>query len=121
MRLSKVAGISQTEHRVVTFRVRSAALGEFYWQRTYGGLRLGSPPPADLVFPGEANTPDLLYQHDRLLRDNYWRAGGGLEYSFPQVTLFAAYTAFVTGTDTHSGRAVTIGFSVHFQVRRRHR
>jgi len=90
--------------------------GQALWQRTHGGLRFGSPSPADLVFPGEVNTPELLYQHDRLLRDNYWRAGGGLAYSFPRVDLFAAYTAFVGGTDTHAGRALTIGFSVPFRL-----
>jgi hypothetical protein len=69
-----------------------------------------------LVFPGEVNTPDLLYQHDRLLRDNYWHAGGGLAYSFPQVDVFATYIAFVGGTDTHAARALTIGFVVPFRL-----
>jgi hypothetical protein len=95
---------------------RLSALGQLYWQRTHGGLRLGSPPPADLEFPGEVTTMDLWYQHDRLLRDNYWRAGGGLNYSLGQLDLFAAYTAFVAGTDTHAGRAITIGFSVPFRL-----
>jgi hypothetical protein len=90
--------------------------GQVFWQRTHGGLRFGSLSPADLVFPGEVNTPELLNQHDRLLRDNYWRAGGGLAYSFPRVDLFAVYTAFVSGTDTHAGRALTIGFSVPFRL-----
>jgi hypothetical protein len=90
--------------------------GQVLGQRTHGGLRFGSPSPADLVFPGEVNTPELLYQHDRLLRDNYWRTGGGLAYSFPRVDLFAVYTAFVRGTDTHAGRAITIGFIVPFRL-----
>jgi len=95
--------------------------GQAFWQHTHGGLRFGSPPPADLVFPGEVNTPELLYQHDRLLRDNYWRAGGGLAYSSPRADLFAAYTAFVSGTDTHAGRALTIGLSVPFRLSGSHR
>ena len=41
--------------------------GQVFWQRTHGGLRFGSPAPAELVFPGEV-TPDLLNQHDRLAR-----------------------------------------------------
>jgi hypothetical protein len=119
--VEKVMGISLNRSNVrgqVSYGVKGklSALGQFYWQRTHGGLRLGSPPPSDLVFPGEVNTPDLLYQHDRLLRDNYWRAGGGLNYSLRQVDLFATYTAFVTGTDTHTGRAVTMGFSVPFRL-----
>src|SRR5262249_5745545 len=88
--VEKVLGISMDRSNVkgqVSYRVkrRLSVLGQFYWQRTHGGLRLGSPPPAEIVFPGEVTTPDLLYQHDRLLRDNYWRAGGGLNYSLRQL------------------------------------
>ena len=95
--------------------------GQVLWQRTHGGLRFGSPQPADLVFPGEVNTPELFYQHDRILRDNYWHAGGGLGYSFPRVDLFATYIAFVGGTDTHAGHALTFSFSVPFWLRGPHR
>jgi len=95
--------------------------GQVLWQRTHGGLRFGSPTSTDLPFPGEVSTPELFYQHDRLMRDNYWHAGGGLAYSFPRFDLFATYTAFVSGTDTHAGRAVTISFSVPFRVRGVHR
>jgi hypothetical protein len=95
--------------------------GQASWQRTHGGLRFGSPQPADLVFPGEVNTPELLYQHDRLLRDNYWHAGGGLGYSLSHVDVFATYTAFVGGSDTHAGRALTFSFSVPFRSGRNRR
>jgi hypothetical protein len=95
--------------------------GRGFWQRTHGGLRFGSPSPADLEFPGEVNTPDLLYEHDRLLRDNYWHVGGGLAYSFPRVDVFASYVAFVAGTDTHAGRALTISFVVPFRSGGPHR
>ena len=90
--------------------------GQAFWQRTHGGLRFGSPTPAELPFPGEVNTPGLLYQHDRIMRDNYWHAGGGLAYSFPQVDVFATYIGFVGGTDTHAGGALTIGFAVPFRL-----
>lgn len=103
---------------VYVIKRRLAPRGFVSWQRTHGGLRSGSPPPAALVFPGEIDTPDLLEQHDRLLRDNNWRAGGGLAYSFPQVDLFAYYIAFISGTDTHAGRAITLGFSLPFQLKR---
>jgi hypothetical protein len=124
--VQKVLGISTNRSNArsqVIYRVKRgvAVFGDASWQHTYGGLRLGSPPPADLVFPGDVSTLDLWSQHDRLLRDNYWRAGGGLTYSFPQVSLFAAYTAFVAGTDTHAGRAITIGFSVPFRLGGPHR
>jgi hypothetical protein len=70
------------------------------WQRTHGGLRFGSGPQADLVFPGEVNTPERLFQHDRLLRDNHWRVGGGAAYSFSHMDVFASYSAFA-GARTH--------------------
>ena len=119
--VEKVMGISTNRSNAnlegdYLVKRRLLVRGQVLWQRTHGGLRFGSPPPADLVFPGEVNTPELLYQHDRLLRDNYWRTGGGLLYSFPRVDLFAYYTAFVGGTDTHAGRAVTVGFSVPFRL-----
>src|SRR5215831_19444226 len=124
--VEKFTGISTNRSNV---RVEAAYVikrklqiyGQAFWQHTHGGLRLGSPPPADLVVPGEVNTPVLLDQHDRLLRDNYWHAGGGLGYSFPHVDVFARYSAFVGGTDTHAGRALTISFVVPFRLGGPHR
>ena len=98
-----------------------ALRGQAFWQRTGGGLRFGSPQPPGLIFPGEVNTPDLLNQHDRLLRDNYWHAGGGLAYSFPRFDVFATYIAFVGGTDTHAGRVLTISFVAPFRLGGNHR
>jgi hypothetical protein len=93
-----------------------ATRGLVSWQHTHGGLRFGSPTPSTLPFPGEVNTPERLAQHDRLLRDNYWHVGGGGSYSFPQFDVFASYVAFVGGTDTHAGNAVTVGISWPFQL-----
>jgi hypothetical protein len=92
--------------------------GQVLWQRTHGGLRFGSPTSTDLPFPGEVNTPELLYEHDRIMRDDYWHAGGGLAYSFPKFDVFATYIAFVGGTDTHAGGALTISFAVPFRLSR---
>src|SRR5215831_11093394 len=124
--VEKVMGIStkRSNARVgadYIIRRKLQVRGQLFWQRTHGGLRFGSPSPADLVFPGEINTPELMYQHDRLLRDNYWHAGGGLGYSFPHVDVFARYSAFVGGTDTHAGRALTISFVVPFRLGGPHR
>jgi hypothetical protein len=124
--VEKVMGIStnRSNARVQTgyFITRKLLVrGEAYWQRTHGGLRFGSPTPAVLVFPGEVNTPELWDEHDRLLRDNYWHAGGGLAYSFPQFDVLATYIAFVGGTDTHAGRALTISFVVPFRLGGSHR
>ncbi len=124
--VEKVMGISTNRSNAgvegdYSIKRKLVVRGQMLWQRTHGGLRFGSPSPADLVFPGEVNTPELLYQHDRLLRDNYWRAGGGLAYSFPGVDVFATYIAFIGGTDTHAGRAVSISFSVPFRIGGPHR
>ena len=86
------------------------------WQRTHGGLRFGSPTSATLRFPGEVNTPERLAQHDRLMRDNYWHVGAGVSYSFSRMDVFASYIAFVGGTDTHAGGALTAGISWPFEL-----
>jgi hypothetical protein len=91
---------------------RISAYGQVRWQRTHGGLRGGSLPP------GEVNTPERLDQHDRLLRDNSVHVGGGANYKFSRFDVFGSYLAFVTGTDTHAGRAVTVGISVPFELHR---
>lgn len=94
------------------FVVRAGAWG----QVTHGGLRagLGPAPQPDGIPWGEITTPELFHEHDRLLRDNYWRIGAGLEYSLAGVDLFASYTEFVGGSDTHDGRAFTAGLSIPF-------
>jgi hypothetical protein len=63
-----------------------------------------SPLPA---FPGEVNTEERLFQHDRMMRDNYWHAGGGASYEFQHFDVFGSYTGYIAGTDTHAGRAFT--------------
>jgi hypothetical protein len=97
-----------------------AARGLVAWQHTHGGLRFGSPPPASLLFPGEVNTPERLLHHDRLMRDNYWHVGGGVSYSFSRMDVFASYIAFVGGTDTHAGGALTVGISWPFELGNAH-
>jgi hypothetical protein len=87
------------------------------WQRTHGGLRFGSPTLPDLPPPGEVNTPERLDEHDRLLRDNNWRFGGGATYSFEKVDLFGTYVHYATGTDAHAGGALTAGVSIPFSLR----
>jgi hypothetical protein len=103
-----------------SYRVASrlSARGLLTWQRTHGGLRFGSPPPSTLLPPGEVDTAERLEQHDRLLRDNSLHAGGSASYHFSGLDLFVSYLAFVNGTDTHAGRALTGGLSVPFELRR---
>jgi hypothetical protein len=86
---------------------RLSTRGTLTWQRTHGGLRVGA---------GEVNTDERWNEHDRLLRDNNWHVGGGVSYEFPRVDVFASYIAYVGGTDTHAGRAVTAGVSWPFRI-----
>lgn len=96
---------------------RLAARGLFLWQRVHGGLRFGGT--SALPFPGDVNTPERMFEHDRLLRDNNWRLGAGITYSMRQIDVFASYVEFVQGTDSHAGRAFTVGVSRPFELGRR--
>jgi hypothetical protein len=82
------------------------------WQRTHGGVRLGGPGSA---VPSDVTSPEQFRQHDRLLRDNYWHVGAGVTYSLARMDLFVSYLYFLSGTDTHAGKALTLGVSVPFQ------
>jgi hypothetical protein len=68
--------------------------------------------------PGEVNTPERLDQHDRLLRDNSTHVGWTVSYHFTRVNVFGSYVAFMEGSDTHAGRAMTTGISWPFELRR---
>jgi hypothetical protein len=76
------------------------------WQRTHGGL------PG---FPAFSASEPLIQNHDRLLRDNNWRAGGGLVYSPREsAEISATVITVVSGTSTHRGTGITIGFTWNF-------
>ena len=62
------------------------------------------------------NTVERIAQHDRLLRDNSTHAGFSLDYALPRFDVFVSYRAFLAGTDTHAGRAVTTGVSWPFRI-----
>jgi hypothetical protein len=76
----------------------------FSWQRSHGGLR-----STEFVNEEQAS------QFDRILRDNSFHVSGGASYSLLRVDLFASYTHYAGGTDTHVGHAVTAGVSVPFE------
>ncbi len=95
---------------------RLAARGLLLWQRVHGGLRLGSPSGDPFVAPGEVNTPERLSEHDRLLRDNFFRIGASVSYSMERIDVFASYLELLRGTDSHGGRAITVGVSWPFEV-----
>ena len=95
---------------------RLAARGLLLWQHVHGGLRFGG---SELPFPGDVNTPERMFEHDRLLRDNNVRLGAGITYSMRQMDVFASYVEFVRGTDSHAGREFTAGISWPFEIGRR--
>ncbi|MGA7992136.1 MAG: hypothetical protein WCC53_11925 [Thermoanaerobaculia bacterium] len=99
----------------VTRRLHLQATGA--WQYTHGGLRLGSPSGDPFYPPGELsilNTPASLAEFHRLFRNNYWQAGGGISYSIGSFDVFASFTKYVWGTDTHDGQAYTVGATLYF-------
>ena len=98
---------------------RLAARGLLLWQHVHGGLRFGGSASSALPYPGDVNTPDRMFTHDRLLRDNNFRLGAGITYAMRQMDVFASYIEFVRGTDSHAGRAFTAGISLPFEVGQR--
>ena len=102
----------------IAFQVTDAFAieGNLTRQVTHGGLRTGSLPPGgpDGIPWGEITTPELFREHDRLLRDNYWRMGTSVSYSFRALSAFVSYLEFLSGSDTHRGRALTGGISIPF-------
>ena len=98
---------------------RLAARGLLLWQHVHGGLRFGGSDSSALPFPGDVNTPERMFEHDRLLRDNNLRLGASIAYSLAQLDVFASYVEFVRGTDSHAGRALTADISWPFELGRR--
>ena len=99
---------------------RVSVRGTVARQVTHGGLRLGVLDPGlpDGVPWGEATTLELFQQHDRMLRDNHWRAGAGVTFSLPRADVFFSYLEFLGGSDTHAGRSFTAGLSFPFEKSR---
>jgi hypothetical protein len=84
-------------------------------QVTHGGLQAGLEKPPPNGYPwGEITTAALFREHDRLMRDDSWHVGAALTYAFARADLFASYVEFVSGRNTHAGRALTVGVSFPF-------
>jgi hypothetical protein len=88
--------------------------GAAAWQKTHGGLRIGSPTGHPFFPPGELNTPERYAQRDRLLRVEYVQAGGGLAYSAGPVDLFFSVMKYVQGKNAHDGQVYTAGTTWYF-------
>lgn len=85
-------------------------------QRPHSGLRFGSPTGHPFPPPGELNTPQRFAHRDRLLCSNYWHAGVGTSFDAGPVDLFAEFTKYLNGTDTHNGRVFTFGSTWYFDL-----
>lgn len=79
------------------------------WQRTHGGLRM----PAD-VQP----FPERYPEFHRLLRDNYFHAGGGVTIGWRAWSLSGSILRAVRGTNTHDVHVYTVSASRAFDLRR---
>lgn len=88
-----------------------SVVGLAWWQYTHGGLRF---PLEVLPFP------ERIDEHDRLLRDNSVHVGASMTYSprNGRFDVFGSYTAFIGGTNTHAGKAITVGVTRWFSVGR---
>lgn len=87
------------------------------YQYTHGGLRRGSPSGDPFYPPGEMSvldTPEKLQDFHRLFRNNFWQLGAGISYSAGPFDVFASFTKYVWGTDTHDGQAYTLGLTWFF-------
>ena len=68
-------------------------------------------------FPADLTTPELALTHERLLRANYWQAGGGVSYSINSETdVSADDVTFLSESDTHYGTSVAFRISRTFSL-----
>lgn len=92
-----------------TFANRLAGHAIFAGQRTYGGLR----------FPDDIEPfPERYADFHRLLRDNYFHAGGGASYTFRDWDLSFSFLKTVTGNNTHDVHVYTVAAGRSFRLRR---
>lgn len=91
--------------------------GSGLWQHTHGGLRVGSPSGDPFLPLGElTRTPETFAQRDRIQKSNYWHLAFGAAFDAGPVDLFASYTKYLRGSDTHNGQALTFGSTWYFDL-----
>jgi len=87
------------------FHPRLSASVDVYSQWTHGGLR-----------STEFTTDEQWAEYDRIVKDNFFHIGATLIYSFKALDVWVSYIDFVSGTDTHQGRAISVGIGFPFQL-----
>lgn len=90
------------------------------WQQSYGGLRANeifSPAGPPIRNP---DISDVLWiNHDRLLRDDYFRAGFGATYAATEdAAVYATVVKMISGTNSHYGYLYSLGVSRTFHAAR---
>jgi hypothetical protein len=78
-------------------------------QRTYGGLQF-----SDDVEP----FPERYTEFHRLLRDNYFQAGGGVSYAWRDWELSLSFLRTISGTNTHDVHVYSATAGRSFRIRR---
>jgi hypothetical protein len=92
------------------FTRRFAVRGIGSWQYTFSGISSLD----------QLTTPELELTHERLLRNRYWHAGGGVSFALNSKTEVSAdYITFVSGRVTHYGNSLSIGISRSFSIKGR--
>lgn len=100
------------------FGQRVFVRGAGAWQRTHGGLLIGSPTGNPFLPPGQLNTPERYAQRDRLISTRYWQGGGGISYSLGDVDVFFSVMKYLSGRNAHNGQSYTLGTTWYFDLSR---
>jgi hypothetical protein len=88
------------------------------WQRTHGGLRLGSDTGNPFPLPGELNTPERRAEADKLRRVQWMQVAAGLSFDAGPLDVFASFIKYVWGRDAHDGRVYNVGVTWYFDLAR---
>jgi len=83
------------------FTRRFSGAGVLAWQKTHGGLRM----PIDVTDPAH---PERLMEYQRLLRDNYLRAGAVISCSHGAWQFSASGLGTARGSNSHDIHAFTL-------------
>ena len=81
------------------------------WQRTHGGVGIAE-------IKDHPAAPALYTEFHRLLRDDYFHAGGGASYNWREWDLSFSFQKTISGDNTHDVHVYTVEAGRSFRVRR---